>query len=84
MFSSIVLYFRVVKLTFLCCDDLLCMYRVVQGSWVARNAAPPINNMTVTCSHCEQKYVYLNSKGKKKSGTSRRARRDLQRQPSTE
>ena len=45
-----------------------------QGSWVARNATPPHNNMTVTCTYCEQKYVYSNVRKKKtaKKGASRR------------
>ena len=51
-----------------------------QGSWVARNAAPPINNMTVTCTYCEQKYIYSTKKRK----SQRRPRTRDFRQPSNE
>lgn len=30
----------------------------IKGSWVSRNAEPPIEGQTVTCSYCEQKFVY--------------------------
>lgn len=30
----------------------------IKGSWVSRNAEPPIDGQTVTCSYCEQKFVY--------------------------
>jgi 1-phosphatidylinositol-4-phosphate 5-kinase len=34
----------------------------IKGSWVARNAKPPIEGMTLTCSYCEQKFVYRKRK----------------------
>jgi hypothetical protein len=60
-----------------CCPvaDCFSSLRVIQGSWVARNATPPINNMTVTCTYCEQKYTY--SPKKKKAMGRNRSRRDI-------
>jgi len=46
----------------------------LQGSWVARNATPPHNNMTVTCTHCEQKYTYSTVRKKKANKASRSLR----------
>jgi hypothetical protein len=43
---------------------------------VARNAAPPINGMTVTCTYCEQKYTY-STKKKKSARRPRTQQRDL-------
>lgn len=37
----------------------------IKGSWVARNAEPPSNGQSVTCTHCEQKYVYYKKRVKK-------------------
>lgn len=30
----------------------------IKGSWVKRNAEPPLNGQSVTCTHCEQKFIY--------------------------
>lgn len=39
----------------------------IKGSWVARNAEPPSNGQTVTCTHCEQKFVYFKKYKTKRS-----------------
>jgi 1-phosphatidylinositol-4-phosphate 5-kinase len=41
-------------------DDGLTMNEKydIKGSWVSRNAAPPIEGQSVTCSYCEQKFIY--------------------------
>lgn len=31
----------------------------IKGSWVARNAEPPSNGQRVTCTHCEQRFIYF-------------------------
>ena len=38
----------------------------LKGSWVNRNAKPPRNGETVTCSHCEQKFIYVKKRKTKK------------------
>jgi DNA-directed RNA polymerase subunit RPC12/RpoP len=30
----------------------------IKGSWVSRNATPPIEGQSVTCSYCEQRFIY--------------------------
>ncbi|RYH23422.1 hypothetical protein EON65_17835 [archaeon] len=35
----------------------------IKGSWVARNAQPPVEGKSYTCSYCEQKFVYKKSRG---------------------
>ena len=30
----------------------------IKGSWVSRNAEPPIEGQSATCSYCEQKFIY--------------------------
>lgn len=30
----------------------------IKGSWVARNAKPPVEGKSFTCSYCEQKFIY--------------------------
>lgn len=30
----------------------------IKGSWVSRNATPPIEGQSATCSYCEQKFIY--------------------------
>jgi 1-phosphatidylinositol-4-phosphate 5-kinase len=39
----------------------------IKGSWVARNAKPPIEGKILTCSYCEQKFVYRKSTKKTRS-----------------
>jgi hypothetical protein len=34
----------------------------IKGSWVARNAKPPIEGKSFTCTYCEQKFVYWKKK----------------------
>lgn len=34
----------------------------IKGSWVARNAKPPLEGRSLTCSYCEQKFVYRKKK----------------------
>ena len=31
----------------------------IKGSWVSRNAEPPSNGQRVTCTHCEQRFIYF-------------------------
>jgi hypothetical protein len=34
----------------------------IKGSWVARNAEPPLEGQSLTCSYCEQKFIYQKRK----------------------
>jgi 1-phosphatidylinositol-4-phosphate 5-kinase len=41
----------------------------LKGSWVKRNSTPPQIGQRATCTHCNQKFVFSNSKkGTKKKG----------------
>ena len=41
----------------------------MKGSWVKRNSTPPQIGQRATCTHCNQKFVFSNSKkGIKKKG----------------
>lgn len=34
----------------------------IKGSWVSRNAKPPVEGRAVNCSYCEQKFIYRKKK----------------------
>lgn len=34
----------------------------IKGSWVSRNATPPKDGQSVTCTHCEQRYIFVKKK----------------------
>lgn len=34
----------------------------IKGSWFARNAKLPVDGQSVTCSFCEQKFIYRKAK----------------------
>lgn len=34
----------------------------IKGSWVARNAKPPLEGKSLTCSYCEQRFIYRKKK----------------------
>lgn len=39
----------------------------LKGSWVKRNSTPPQVGQRVTCTHCNQKFVFTPRKNKKKT-----------------
>ena len=40
----------------------------LKGSWVKRNFTPPEEKTRVTCTHCNQRYLYLRGKQRRKGG----------------
>lgn len=36
----------------------------IKGSWVSRNAEPPIEGQSANCSYCEQKFIYQKQRRK--------------------
>eukprot|EP01038_Epipyxis_sp_PR26KG_P014040 gene14040-18831_t len=57
------LYFFVMNNLFLNADKLMMNEKYdIKGSWVGRNAAPPRDGQSVTCTHCEQKFIYRKAK----------------------
>eukprot|EP00599_Poterioochromonas_sp_BG-1_P003773 CAMPEP_0173153928 /NCGR_PEP_ID=MMETSP1105-20130129/13163_1 /TAXON_ID=2985 /ORGANISM="Ochromonas sp., Strain BG-1" /LENGTH=797 /DNA_ID=CAMNT_0014069979 /DNA_START=811 /DNA_END=3207 /DNA_ORIENTATION=+ len=57
-------------------DDALTMNEKydIKGSWVSRNATPPIEGQSVTCSYCEQKFIYKKKNKVRRFSGSRSAR----------
>lgn len=48
----------------------------LKGSWVKRNSTPPQIGERVTCTHCNQKYVFTNLKKGDKKGKKKKALQD--------
>jgi hypothetical protein len=46
-------------------DEVINEKYDLKGSWVKRNSTPPQIGQRVTCTHCNQKYIFLGKKKKK-------------------
>lgn len=46
-------------------DEVINEKYDLKGSWVKRNSTPPQIGQRVTCTHCNQKYIFLGKKRKK-------------------
>ncbi len=43
----------------------------IKGSWVARSADPPVDGQKITCTICEQQYIYRKRKRLRRRITTR-------------
>jgi hypothetical protein len=46
-------------------DEVINEKYDLKGSWVKRNSTPPQIGQRVTCTHCNQKYIFLGKKKQK-------------------
>jgi hypothetical protein len=66
-------YFFVTNNIFLNPDDEVINEKYdLKGSWVKRNSTPPQIGQRVTCTHCNQKFIFTGAKRHKKKASSRR------------